>query len=141
MENSEHIGEKLKRMAKDKGMKHPDIARVFGIEPPSVYEWYSTGRIAKRHYAKLVEWSGKSLNWWFDVPELQHPQEPYKISEAVRPYLVSAVVEWPFKLFSITDWLALPQDKQLHLEEQVEDAVKRARESANSSAGAAHSTS
>ena len=68
MENTGHIGAKLKQEAERLGLKPAQVAEKFGVKPPSVYDWYEHGRIHKKHYPTLVELSGKPLQWWLDFP-------------------------------------------------------------------------
>ena len=63
------MGVKLKQEAKRLGLKPAQVAEVFGVQPPSVYDWYEHGRIHKKHYPKLVELTGKPLQWWLDFSE------------------------------------------------------------------------
>lgn len=69
MKTASHMGEKLQQEAENKGLKPAQIAAIFDVKPPSVYDWYAFGRIHKKHYPKLVEWSGKSIGWWLDFPQ------------------------------------------------------------------------
>lgn len=69
METVTHMGEKLEQEAKRLGLKPAQVAAVFGVKPPSVYDWYAHGRIHKKHYPTLVEWSGKPIEWWLDFPQ------------------------------------------------------------------------
>jgi len=64
-----HMGAKLEQEAKRLGLKPAQIAKVFGVRPPSVYDWYAHGRIHKKHYPMLVELTGKPLAWWLDFPQ------------------------------------------------------------------------
>lgn len=68
MNTAVHMGEKLEQEAKRLGLKPAQVAEVFGVKPPSVYDWYAHGRIHKKHYPTLVEWSGKPIEWWLDFP-------------------------------------------------------------------------
>lgn len=55
---------------RDKGLNQ-DFAKVadaFKVKVPSVYDWVDHGRFAKGRFVDLVAWSGRSLDWWFDVP-------------------------------------------------------------------------
>lgn len=83
MENSEHMGVKLKREAARLGLRPTQVAEKFGVRAPSVYDWYEHGRIHKKHYPALVEMSGKPLEWWLDFPE-----EGHKVASPVAAYLV-----------------------------------------------------
>lgn len=69
MQNAHHMGVKLRQEAIRLGLKPAQVAEVFGVKPPSVYDWYEHGRIHKKHYPRLVEWSGKPLSWWLDFPD------------------------------------------------------------------------
>lgn len=75
MPDKNHIGEKLQQEAEKKGLKPAQVAELFGVRPPSVYDWYEHGRIHQRHYARLVEWSGKPIEWWLDIPTHSHAAE------------------------------------------------------------------
>ena len=68
MNVAKHMGEKLKQEATARGLKPAQVAAVFGVKPPSVYDWYEHGRIHQKHYPALVEWSGKPITWWLDLP-------------------------------------------------------------------------
>lgn len=62
------MGVKLKQEAARLGLKTAQVAEMFGVKPPSVYDWYEHGRIHKKHYPMLVEMSGKPIQWWLDFP-------------------------------------------------------------------------
>ena len=81
MENTGHIGAKLKQEAERLGLKPAQVAEKFGVKPPSVYDWYEHGRIHKKHYPTLVELSGKPLQWWLDFPS-----EGTKVAEVAASY-------------------------------------------------------
>jgi len=83
MAEDKHMGAKLQEEAVRRGLKPAQIAEVFDVKPPSVYDWYAHGRIHQRHYEKLVEWSGKPITWWLDLPQDQH-----KVSEPEAVYIV-----------------------------------------------------
>lgn len=72
------FGQKFLRVMRDKGIDQDfaAAAAAFGVKVPSVYDWVDHGRFAKIRFARLVEWSGRSLNWWFDVPESVGANEP-----------------------------------------------------------------
>lgn len=69
MEKELHIGIKLQQEAERLGLKPAQVAEIFGVKAPSVYDWYNHGRIHKKHYPKLVEISDKPLTWWLDFPD------------------------------------------------------------------------
>ena len=76
METPEHIGQKLKKEAERLGLKPAEVAALFEVKPPSVYDWYYHGRIHKKHYPTLVEKFGRPLEWWLDFPmETAHVSE------------------------------------------------------------------
>lgn len=69
MKNAGHLGAKLKQEAERLGLKPAQVAEIFEVKPPSVYDWYEHGRIHKKHYPKLVEMSGRPIQWWLDFPK------------------------------------------------------------------------
>lgn len=61
-----HLGHKLKQVIDTKGVTQAEVARYFGVAGPTVSaDWLKYGRIAKKHYKKLVEFSGLPYEWWF----------------------------------------------------------------------------
>ena len=50
------LGPAMDEAIRMKGVKKADVAREFGVKPPSVTGWIQTGRIAKEHLGKLVEY-------------------------------------------------------------------------------------
>ncbi len=60
-----HIGSRLQEAITEKGVSQADVAREFGVTPPTVsQDWIKHGRIAKKHLPKLVEYFGHSYDWW-----------------------------------------------------------------------------
>lgn len=60
------LAAKLSEAIKAKGCTQADVAREFGVRPSTVSsDWLKHGRIAKRHYPRLVSFFGKSYEWWF----------------------------------------------------------------------------
>lgn len=55
---------------KAKGLTPADVAGLFGVKPPSVYDWINFGRIAKKHLPRLVEVFGHSVDWWITGVEI-----------------------------------------------------------------------
>ncbi len=77
MTTPKHMGEKLQQEAERMDLKPSKIAEIFGVKPPSVYDWYKHGRIDKMHYQKLVDWSGRTIEWWLDLrPKAGTEPEP-----------------------------------------------------------------
>lgn len=61
-----HLGHKLQEAIDSKGVSQADVARYFGVKPPTVSnDWLVHGRIGKKHYPKLVEYFGLPYEWWF----------------------------------------------------------------------------
>ena len=73
------VGQKLLQVLREKGrqddLKH--LAKVFDVRVQSTYDWIKYGRISKDRYATLVQWSGRPLEWWFDVPSSSRPPWPF----------------------------------------------------------------
>jgi hypothetical protein len=67
MKTPQHpLGRKIQQAMEGRGWNRTRLAEHFGIKLPSVTELLKTGRLAKKHYPKLVELNGKGLDWWFD---------------------------------------------------------------------------
>lgn len=68
-ETTNPLGKKINEVMAEKRMSgdYAALAQVFGVATPSTYDWISHGRLGKERYQRLVEWSGKSLDWWFDI--------------------------------------------------------------------------
>jgi hypothetical protein len=83
------LGKKLLAVLAEKG--HPDdlnvLAEALGVTVQSTYDYIRHGRLSKDRYARLVAWSGRSLDWWFDVETKQSHQV------AAEP--VAAYNAWP----------------------------------------------
>lgn len=113
------LGQKLNAVLREKGMEgdYAALARIFEVKTPSVYDWITHGRLGKERYAKLVEWSGKGLDWWFDIrtPESfayeapTAPTPPAKASEVLRLDHFAAPKRSPFPRISAAEWGALPE--------------------------------
>lgn len=116
---SNPLGVKINSVMREKGIEgdYGTLANIFGVKTPSVYDWITHGRLGKERYAKLVEWSGKSLDWWFDIPE----RTPYTYTkggaagiactaaEEVRYFDTKpAPTRSPFPRISDAEWEQLP---------------------------------
>ena len=131
MENRVHMGKKLQCIAEERRLKPKDVAVFFGIKPPSVYDWYEHGRIAKKHYDKLVEFSGKPITWWLDMggPTAKHAvKEP-----ASELFSVPSGDPWPFGLFTQSQWFALSDTDRQNFENMIAGAILRAQKTAEQS--------
>lgn len=116
---SNPLGMKINAVMREKGIEgnYGVLAAIFEVKPPSVYDWITHGRLGKERYAKLVEWSGKSLDWWFDIAT--PAQHHYATSETAHtPLQASDVVihldvtppakASPFDRISHQEWASLP---------------------------------
>lgn len=54
MHNGERLGQALAEAIRMKGVSKADVAREFGVKPPSVQGWLKTGRISKSHIERLI---------------------------------------------------------------------------------------
>jgi len=113
MQTNNHMGLKLKQEALRLKLKPAQVAAVFGVKAPSVYDWYEHGRIHKKHYPRLVEWSGKSLEWWLGfedqnqqyfqealpAPSVQKQAAVFSMPQPKQDPLIIEIVE----LFSLLD--------------------------------------
>jgi hypothetical protein len=107
------LGKKFLEMMKLKGIEddYTALAAAFGVKVPSVYDWIDHGRFSKARYAELVRWSGRSLDWWFDIPPplaAENAFAPMPIPQ--RPILAREVrdSEWPFSTIEPARYRALP---------------------------------
>lgn len=65
------LAAKLAEAIARKGVKQADVARHFGVRPPTVSgTWLKLGQIDKRHYKELVSYFDLPFSWWFgdDTP-------------------------------------------------------------------------
>jgi len=123
------FGRKLNEVMREKGIAgdYSTAATVFGVKTPSVYDWVDHGRIAKRHYKTLAEWSGRPLEWWFE--ELRSEQQatedsPVKLhSSEEAPVCLRAKQEdrsdslWPFRHLPVTALRDLDPDDLRRVED------------------------
>lgn len=129
LETDHPFGIKLNQIMEIKGMagQYQALADAFGVTVQSARQWVQYGRFSKEHYAKLVQWSGRDLHWWFNVPAKLNSDDP---EESVTPApqlqcqtraddkshdtaesatLISApmVPAWPFRGISSADYALL----------------------------------
>lgn len=64
-----HIGDRLRDEMQARGMSVSEVATLFGVKAPSVYDWLNFGRIAKKHIPQLVEVFGHTADWWITGEE------------------------------------------------------------------------
>lgn len=93
----QHIGDRLKLFMEENKLDEQQVADYFGIKRPSVYDWIKFGRMHKRHYGKLAQWSKLSVEYWLGIPvqNITHNTE-HQVSENKTPYMtprLTALVE------------------------------------------------
>lgn len=106
------LGQKLLYVLREKGTADDlhSLAAAFGVKVQSTYDWIEHGRMAKERYTQLVKWSGRSLDWWFDVPTAN---TAIAASHSARP-------PWPFP--DLDEHLICSLDRELRL--QMSGALK-----------------
>jgi predicted XRE-type DNA-binding protein len=83
-----HIGQKLKAHMDANQIKVAEVAAVFGVKSPSVYDWINFGRMDKKHYATLVKWSGNPIEYWLNIPhQIQRQENPFMVQEEQPIYM------------------------------------------------------
>lgn len=104
--SADPFGAKLLEVLRDKGQTDDLVylAQVFGVKVQSTYDWITHGRMSRGRFQKLVEWSGRSLHWWFDIQTAAgwsayaiapDPAAPL-VAEPVKSYHVWPTC-WPFE--------------------------------------------
>lgn len=90
------LGIKINEVMAEKQMAgdYAQLAKTFGVATTSTYDWISHGRLGKDRYSKLVEWSGRSLDWWFDIDSSSDKSRPSKSTTAPVP--LGRGEKWPF---------------------------------------------
>ena len=77
MLTGKELGTAIDEAIRMKGVKKADVAREFGVKPPSVTGWIQTGRIAKEHLGKLVEYFSDVVSpSQFGMGEVAPPPPP-----------------------------------------------------------------
>lgn len=98
-ETTNPIGLKFHEVMAEKHMDgdYRALAAVFGVKTPSVYDWIDHARIAKDKYQRLVQWSGRSLHWWFDIDSaVPETKAALNTQETPGVYHLDASPKWPF---------------------------------------------
>lgn len=113
-ETSNPLGLKFHEVMKEKNMvgDYKALAAVFDVATPSVYDWIDHARISKDRYRQMVEWSGRSLDWWFDIPAdaitkpaPSPPRRKVAVNEVNHPAWMPK--DWPFKKITPRQWNGL----------------------------------
>lgn len=114
------LGLKINAVMREKGIAgdYATLAKIFVVKTPSVYDWITHGRLGKERYAALVEWSGKGLDWWFDIAtpnKLNYnkgdPCAAALAQEKPGPIAIlpaTGTCKSPFPRISAAEWEALP---------------------------------
>ena len=114
IETTDPIGAKINEVLAEKGLagNYRALGEAFGVTTPSAREWVQFGRISKERYRALVEWSGRPLNWWFDIPEAVReirstiaPSAAFHAQEA-SPRVYHS--DWPFRTLREDELRQLP---------------------------------
>lgn len=97
-ETNNPIGRKFHQVMAEKRMEgdYKALAEAFGVRTPSVYDWIDHARIGKERFARLVEWSGRSLHWWFDIDMPVEGYTAHQANESTGVYDIRARAPWPF---------------------------------------------
>ena len=110
------LGLKLNEVMAEKGIAgdYAALARAFEVTTPSARDWIKNGRMATKRYQALVDWSGRSLHWWFDI----HGPGPggpalFTGDSDVRPW---GALAWPFLSFSAAEIQRLPDGARREIE-------------------------
>lgn len=123
---SDPFGQKFNAVMAEKGIagNYRAVAEIFGVRPQSVYDWIRHGRFGKDRFGALVAWSGRSLHWWFDLPEpwpAQASSPAPGVAEQAGVYLTN----WPFRTISKAEFDELPPDARLEIEGYARGTVRQ----------------
>lgn len=125
---SDPLGQKLLQVLREQG--HADdlnfLAAQLGVTVQSTYDYIRHGRLAKERYPKLVEWSGRPLDWWFDV---QTPAQ-LRATEVAATYAA-----WPVPGVSLAELRdALSPEQRAEVTGYLKALLAEARRTATSAA-------
>lgn len=101
------------------GTTIPEMAALFGVKVPSVYDWLNFGRIAKKHLPRLAQWSGRQIDWWINDDALG-PALAARSSIASKKKTAGSVSlasrkTWPFSVsYELYDGLSSDDKKALN---------------------------
>lgn len=123
------LGIKINAVMLERGMPgdYAKLAGIFDVTTPSAREWVQKGRMAKRHYATLVRWSGRPLSWWFDAPS-PPGDAGHIVSENVPAFVTSQRPDdWPFASISRREFWGLPEQARREIEAFAMGVMSQAR--------------
>lgn len=64
--NGAYFAKQLSKAMDEDGVIPAQLARDFGVQPPSVHEWLKFGRVAKGRLTRIAEYFGRDLAWFLD---------------------------------------------------------------------------
>ena len=82
LNEKKHIGHLIRAAMEEKGVGPTEVATAFGVKPPSVTGWITTGRIHKNKISQLVTYFGKPLEHWHFMDQ---GSQPYAKNRAADP--------------------------------------------------------
>lgn len=97
------LGKAIKLALEKATLSQADVAREFGIKPPSVSGWISTGRISKPHFEKLRQRLSKFVgpeHWGLASARIDRVEQ-----DVANEYKILSEDEW---------WLVLAYRKADH---------------------------
>lgn len=100
--DQEHIGDRLRAEMQRRSLTPVQVANIFEVKSPSVYDWLDSGRIAKKHLPKLVSEFGRSVEWWITGQESLTTQ-----SNVQETQILNSRERCMLELFS-----SIPKDEQ-----------------------------
>jgi len=128
-ETSNPIGLKFHEVMKEKGLiaNYAAVAKAFDVATTSVYDWVDHGRISKERYRQLVEWSGRPLDWWFDIqPAAALPMPIHAVNEQQPVYQFPPHPAWPFSV-SLDDYRRLSDSDRGRIDGYITSIVEQHR--------------
>ena len=126
------IGLKFHEVMRDKNIvaDYAAVARAFEVATPSVYDWIDHGRISKDRYPQLVQWSGRPLDWWFNIqPAAHQASDPVVIHQVTPIYDIKNGSKWPFSR-SFEAFKRLSQADQARADGYIAAMIDAAQETA-----------
>jgi transcriptional regulator with XRE-family HTH domain len=94
---------KLAEAMRIKSVTQAEIARAFGVKPPTVSsDWLKHGRIAKRHYPVLVQFFDLPYEWWFGDDTYTAPKSTteFKAHESAQAARTDAALDQLIDIYS-----------------------------------------
>mgnify|MGYP000748237041 CR=1 FL=1 len=151
------IGERIRQARVAKGWSAFTLAKKVGYKTQSGIanlENKATGSGGNK-IGDIAKALGVSVDWLLNGPDSENvpflppvleqgpvlaPSKSVSDTVANPLYAVKNEAEWPFELFSQSDWLLLPKKEREEIENSIAGAVLRAKKTAVYASGAPHST-